>query len=55
MTVEEMINKLRLFDKHKQVKIELEGKYYDVYTLCDVHNVPVIEANSWSVNDTHSP
>lgn len=51
MTVEEVINKLRLFDKHRQVKLEIAGKYYAIHAIGDVHNVPVIEGNSWSVSD----
>lgn len=52
MTAEETINKLRLYDGHQQVKLELEGKFYAIHAISDVHNVPVIEGNSWSGHTT---
>ena len=51
MTVIELINKLRLYDKDQQVLIEVEGRSYPIYTIADVHNVPTIEANSWKEVD----
>ena len=51
MTVIELINKLRLYDRDQQVLIEVEGRSYPIYTIADVHNVPTIEANSWKEVD----